>query len=74
MRDSLVEVDEALREDTKPYCTEQEFDSYVWPKGQDGKAVKEQPVKLFDHGMDAMRYLVMACPENAGPMFLYSEV
>ncbi len=46
-------------EDKKPACTEEEIDAYVWPKGVDGKAVKEQPVKLNDHGMDAMRYGAM---------------
>jgi phage terminase large subunit len=39
-------------------CTEEEFDSYVWPKGVDGKPVKEEPVKEHDHGLDALRYLV----------------
>lgn len=28
-----------------------------WPKGGDGKAIKEEPVKQNDHGMDALRYL-----------------
>ena len=59
LRDALVERDQALIEDKKPACTEEEIDAYVWPKGVDGKAVKEQPVKLNDHGMDAMRYGAM---------------
>jgi PBSX family phage terminase large subunit len=58
LRDSLVERDESLMEAKKPCCTEEEFDGYLWPKGQDGKARKEAPVKEDDHGMDAMRYLV----------------
>lgn len=74
LRDSLVEADEELIETKKPFCTEQEFDSYVWAKGQDGKPAKEAPVKLYDHGMDAMRYMVMARPDEMGPGFLYSEV
>jgi phage terminase large subunit len=59
LRDSLVERDEELaaRPGT-PWCTEQEFDGYIWPKGQDGKALKEEPVDLNNHGMDGMRYIV----------------
>jgi hypothetical protein len=57
-RGALVARDEALAEKGKPYSTEQEFDSYVWPKGADGKPQKEEPVKEYDHGMDPMRYAV----------------
>lgn len=56
LRDSLVERDESLEEAKKPYSTEQEFDGYQWPKGMDGKALKEVPVDLDNHGMDALRY------------------
>jgi len=58
-RDALVERDQTLVMAKKPTCTEEEIDAYVWPKGVDGKAVKEQPVKVDDHGMDAMRYGAM---------------
>lgn len=58
MRGALVELDESLAQAHKPTCTEQEFDVYAWPKSGDGKAIKEVPVKLNDHGMDAMRYAV----------------
>lgn len=57
-RGALVERDESLAEARKPVCTEQEFDVYAWPKGSDGRAVKEAPVKVNDHGMDALRYVV----------------
>jgi hypothetical protein len=30
----------------------------VWAPSQDGKPVKDEPLKLNDHGMDAMRYLM----------------
>lgn len=56
---ALVASDERLVEAKKPYSTAQEFDGYIWPKGIDGKPLKEEPVKLNDHGMDAMRYAVM---------------
>jgi len=59
MRDALVDADPALADAHQPYCTAQEFALYVYPKGQDGKPLKEEPVKMFDHGMDPMRYLAM---------------
>ncbi len=59
LRDSLVEVDPGLAEAEKPLCTEQEIDVYVWAQAQDGKPAKEEPLKVNDHGMDAMRYAVM---------------
>lgn len=58
LADSLVERDELLVEAKKPWCTEQEFDAYRWPIAQDGRPVKEEPIKEHDHGMDDMRYLV----------------
>ena len=64
LEDSLVEADSTLyREypgDLHPVCTEQEFASYVWPEGADGKSKKEQPVDAYNHGMDSLRYMVMA--------------
>ena len=52
MQDCLVEVDHDLRDANLPYCTLHEIDMYVWNDG------KDQPVKAFDHGLDAMRYVV----------------
>lgn len=59
MRGALIETDQALVQAHKPTCTEEEVDSYVWQRGADGKPVKEAPLKVNDHGMDAMRYGVM---------------
>jgi PBSX family phage terminase large subunit len=59
MRGALVEEDERLLNLKKPKSTLEEIDGYIWPKGADGKEVKEVPVKVDDHGMDAMRYAVM---------------
>ena len=59
LRSALVEADGALLDAKRPTCTEQEFPGYVWPRSADGRAVKEQPVKENDHGMDAVRYIVM---------------
>jgi hypothetical protein len=51
-------ADTYLQEARKPTCTLDEFDGYVWARPTDGRAAKEEPVKLNDHGMDAMRYAV----------------
>jgi phage terminase large subunit len=59
VRGCLVERDESLVALRKPCCTEEEFQSYSWPKGSDGKPVKEAPLKVNDHGMDALRYVCM---------------
>jgi phage terminase large subunit len=76
-RDALRERDESLAERRLPVCTAQEFEVYAWPKGADGKPVKEVPVDLHNHGLDALRYAVMwadqrqrvagALPRAGGP-------
>lgn len=57
--DALVEVDPVLETQKKPVCTMDEITNYLWPQGQDGKPNKEVPVQVDDHGMDALRYMVM---------------
>ena len=57
--DSLVELDEELRGLHRPASTEEEFASYTYPLAVDGKPVKELPVDVDNHGMDALRYAVM---------------
>lgn len=52
-KNSLVERDQSLLEAKLPTRTVEEVLRYVWEDG------KEAPHKAFDHGMDAMRYLVM---------------
>lgn len=59
MRGCLVDVDEDLHREHKPWCTEQEFDCYVWKRNPDGTITKEEPEKKNDHGMDTLRYLCM---------------
>lgn len=66
-RNALVERDEALAEARLPLCTAEEFDSYVWPKGVDGKPMKEDPVDAYDHGMDALRYAVLSVDRQTPP-------
>lgn len=57
-KDALVEADADLVEAKRPTCTAEEFDAYIWAEPKDGHPVKEEPVKEFDHGLDALRYLV----------------
>lgn len=59
LKDSLVERDEELANAKQPVCTEHEFEMYAWPKGQDGKSIKELPIDLYNHGMDPLRYTVV---------------
>jgi phage terminase large subunit len=55
LRDSLVEVDQELKANHSPTCTEEEIDSYIWKNS----SRKEEPVKENDHGCDCTRYGVM---------------
>lgn len=66
LRDSLIDMDQDLAEAKLPTSGIQEFDSYMWPKGQDGKAVKEVPVDLHNHAMDALRYGVVLIDKLLG--------
>lgn len=61
--DACTEYDRELyREypgDLHPCCTEHELPLYAWYESRDGKAAKEVPMDLNNHGCDAMRYMVM---------------
>jgi phage terminase large subunit len=70
LRDALVERDEALAEAKKPCCTWEESSVYVWPKGIDGRPLKEVPVDADNHGMDAMRYAVMRANRRGAVWFI----
>ncbi len=72
MRDSLVQRDPTLVARKKPTCTEEEFASYVWPTGSDGKPLKEHPVKVNDHGLDMSRYAVVYV--DGYPTFMFETV
>lgn len=54
--DCLVERDPELVAAKKPTCAIEEFDSYVWDT-RGGQKRGEQPVKEYDHGLDADRYM-----------------
>jgi PBSX family phage terminase large subunit len=65
LHDALIEADPKLLEEHKPHSTGMEFLEYAYPKDVTGKPNKEEPVKNHDHGMDAMRYLVMWLEKNS---------
>lgn len=58
LRDANVERDTELVDEKKPASTLEEIEGYVWAESKEDKAEKEEPVKLHDHGMDTMRYVV----------------
>ena len=62
VKDCLIEQDEKLAGDGRglPWSTVQEIPRYVWKKNAAGVASKELPIDLLNHGMDTMRYGIMA--------------
>lgn len=62
---ATVERDERLVELKLPASTEQEMPEYSYPKNKDGKPIKEEPLKVNDHGCDTLRYAV-AYADNCG--------
>jgi len=69
VRDALVAPDPELAAAKKPTCTEEEITGYVWPDGDKNPDKREVPVKVDDHGMDAMRYMVAQADLGARPNF-----
>ncbi len=65
VRGALVEKDPALVEAKKPTCTLEEIQGYQYPKQKGDKNAKEEPIKLNDHGMDAMRYAIYSFGQSA---------
>ncbi len=58
-RGAVRDLDTSLVNAYKPASAEQEFTNYVWPKGIDGRPVKEVPIDQHNHGLDALRYVCM---------------
>jgi PBSX family phage terminase large subunit len=58
LRDSLIAIDQSLKDAYLPTCTEEEIEGYVWEQGKDGKPAKEQPIDKNNHGMDCLRYCI----------------
>jgi PBSX family phage terminase large subunit len=57
-REALESTDERLAGSMKPVGLLDEIGVYTWPKGADGKPVKEVPVDDNNHACDTMRYAV----------------
>lgn len=66
LRGATVEIDPALRDKHLPTSTLEETDVYSWPKGADGKSLKEVPIDANNHGMDAKRYAVRSVDAGMG--------
>lgn len=56
-RGAVFETDSRLRHAGQPTSTIDEFDSYVFKPHRDGQ-LKDEPLDRWNHGMDAMRYMV----------------
>src|SRR5579859_373605 len=54
---ALRDRDETRVEKYLPFCFDGEILEYVWPKDQEGKPVKELPVAVNNHALDASRYV-----------------
>lgn len=54
----VTRFDPKLLEDDEPCCTEDEFPLYAWPKDVDGKPSKEEPIDLYNNGIDMARYAI----------------
>lgn len=69
-RDALVEEDDVLRMRYKPLSVLGEFGGYAWPSMEQGQRREastkdEVPLRADDHGLDCLRYLVMAIDSKA---------
>jgi PBSX family phage terminase large subunit len=68
-RDCRVEADPRLSEAGKPTCTAEEFEGYVWAPAAENRPAKEEPLKVNDHGLDALRYAV-AYADHLGTVWI----
>lgn len=57
VKDALDHRDDTLAALSKPWNTEMEFSFYMYPKKPNGQ-LSEKPLKMYDDGMDEMRYVV----------------
>jgi phage terminase large subunit len=70
VRGATVEYDAAMGDLAKPTATMDEIEGYHYPTPRDHRAADEHPVKVDDHGCDAMRYLVDAIDGRAAPVVI----
>lgn len=68
LKAALVERDPLLTEAELPTCTLDEITGYVWPVDVKPEQ-RENPIKVDDHGMDAMRYMVAQLDLGSRPNF-----
>jgi phage terminase large subunit len=68
LRDSLVARDPLLDDAERPCSIVEEFDGSVPVKGDEVRAVKDKPMKLNDHALDALRYGTMAIDQKVPPV------
>ena len=66
---ALVEYDRKLADAKRPTSLRDEFDSYIWAV-RSGGLQKETPVDADNHGMDALRYAVMALSSGFGGSYV----
>jgi phage terminase large subunit len=66
VEDALVEPDLSLRARGLPLSTLEEFSSYSWPESRTDRNDKETPVDAYNHGLDALRYLIMHLDGDSG--------
>ncbi len=59
--------DPELVEAKRPTCTADEVPGYIWAPPKDGRSAKEEPVKVDDHGVDCVRYVVAQRDLGARP-------
>lgn len=57
VRGCVVERDPEMVDAKTPIGFAEEISGYIWASGPDGKAAKEEPLKINDHSMDAARYV-----------------
>lgn len=67
VEDCLIEEDPELKRTGRPTRVEQEFESYLWPKGADGIIRKEVPIDENNHGLDPVRYLANYLDNRRAP-------
>lgn len=58
MKGCTVSRDPRLIEAKKPASTAEEIGGYIWAPTLANRAPKEEPLKINDHGMDALRYMI----------------
>jgi hypothetical protein len=55
-----------LAEEARPWATHQEITGYCYPVREDGKPIKDEPIKMNDHGVDAMRFMAVYVRDYIG--------